>query len=567
MKHNVCVFSTSDNTYVPNCVVALLSFKKFNPDFDLFVLGRDFCEESKRLCHKYGIKVILIDLSLDFYKSWKYPPECYYHFKGPSIFHGMGYDFSICIDGDVYCNSSFLIDWESVTHIAGVSYNSIKFFLTNIDDFDNVKNLFEIKDESSFERGHTQAGLLVYNNKILTELDYYQKAKTIFDLSIRKDLPRKGDDSLLALILGLYPEIAIHYLPKTYNYINKVNGKAYLTVLNNHVNDLTVSHMIHYKPWKIHQSYPNYTYKYFVEKWRETMINNFSQTEIKNFFPQLYRERVPPSDSIKFYWFDNGKENFGDGITKYFALRLGHLKLEKPHSPMETEETVLVGVGSVMRLSRSNAIIWGSGIRSKNQTVAPAKIVRSVRGPLTRRSLIESGCECPPIYGDPALLLSRIYNPQVTKKFKLAIVPHISQFETVKSMYADEEDKEEVSIVDLRTYDVESVVDNLLKCERVVSSSLHGIIASNSYDIPVRWIKFDKNIHGDDTKFRDHFMAIGRADENYIDALGYKKIEIQSLYDSVKHYKIHIDINRIMDSGPFHNGSISKYIRYKVDEI
>jgi len=97
-----------------------------------------------------------------------------------------------------------------------------------------------------------------------------------------------------------------------------------------------------------------------------------------------------------------------------------------------------------------------------------------------------------------------------------------------------------------------------------VSSSLHGIIAANAYGIPVRWIKFDDSICGDDTKFYDHFMTIGRDDEKFINAMEYKKISVMGLCNSIPKYIVEVDINRLMDASFFHNGSISKYIRYQL---
>jgi len=73
-----------------------------------------------------------------------------------------------------------------------------------------------------------------------------------------------------------------------------------------------------------------------------------------------------------------------------------------------------------MRLCNSKALVYGSGIRDIQQNIKGG-IIKCVRGPLTRKRLIEIGCNCPPVYGDPALLLPLYYNQIVSKKYQLCL--------------------------------------------------------------------------------------------------------------------------------------------------
>jgi hypothetical protein len=124
MKNSQCVFSTATDSYIPHAAVSLLAFKKFNAGFDMFILSTRISELNARLCAHCGIKVIELDMSDTFYKQWKYPRECFYHFKGPEIFCATGYEFSVYIDGDTYCNGEFRFNTAEPFHIAGVGYET-----------------------------------------------------------------------------------------------------------------------------------------------------------------------------------------------------------------------------------------------------------------------------------------------------------------------------------------------------------------------------------------------------------------------------------------------------------
>jgi pyruvyltransferase len=68
---------------------------------------------------------------------------------------------------------------------------------------------------------------------------------------------------------------------------------------------------------------------------------------------------------------------------------------------------------------------------------------------------------------------------------------------------------EGVRLIDMQD-PIEEVIDRIAACELVASSSLHGLIASHAYSIPAFWIKFRPLLSGDDSKFHDYFLSIGR---------------------------------------------------------
>ena len=70
-------------------------------------------------------------------------------------------------------------------------------------------------------------------------------------------------------------------------------------------------------------------------------------------------------------------------------------------------------IGSIMDwMTNNESYIWGSGVRDNTNKLKckPHKVL-AVRGPLSRQYLIDNGVDCPPVYGDPALLLPLITPP------------------------------------------------------------------------------------------------------------------------------------------------------------
>jgi len=60
--------------------------------------------------------------------------------------------------------------------------------------------------------------------------------------------------------------------------------------------------------------------------------------------------------------------------------------------------------------------------------------------------------------------------------------------------------------------DVETVIDNIRKCKKTLSSSLHGIIVSHAYGINCAWIKLSNYVYGDDVKFLDYYYSLNLRD-------------------------------------------------------
>jgi hypothetical protein len=201
---------------------------------------------------------------------------------------------------------------------------------------------------------------------------------------------------------------------------------------------------------------------------------------------------------VKFYWIGNGRVgNFGDVLTPYILdyFNISYSYTNKHHSNFDA-----ICVGSIARYAKENTVVLGSGFLSRKNNVPYNADYRFVRGPHTRAMILKAGGSCPEIYGDPGLLLSLI-SSESQKEYDLGIIPHASHYEKIKNLYPNE------FVINLTTNNALKTAKEISKCRNIISSSLHGIIAAHSFNIPAAWVKFE-GIKGDDIKFEDYFAAI-----------------------------------------------------------
>ena len=198
-------------------------------------------------------------------------------------------------------------------------------------------------------------------------------------------------------------------------------------------------------------------------------------------------------------------------------------------------------VGSILRYADQYSTIWGTGFINEFDVVKeiPQKVC-AVRGPLTKNILDKIGIECPEIYGDPALLFPKFYSPPRQKKYKLGIVKHwIDQ--DVHLGYETQKDVLEINILN----GIHPVVDAICSCESIASSSLHGLILADAYEIPSCWIKLTNRLFGGDFKFKDYWASIGK-----IRACLEGKPQIEEILSNMEEPKT-TDLNLLWDACPF----------------
>lgn len=203
--------------------------------------------------------------------------------------------------------------------------------------------------------------------------------------------------------------------------------------------------------------------------------------------------------------------NFGDTIGPYLV----HKITGKPVINISNIDIPgIMAVGSILQLiDRHDLVVWGSGlieIPNKKVRVNIKKYnpqILSLRGELTKNQLEKAGIKIPEkvIYGDPALVLPFFFQPNIKRDSKIAICPHyIHKNYFLENVIIDES----IKFVDVQQ-DMESVVKDIISSKVCISTSLHGLIISQAYNIPWVWLEIeDENLKGSDFKFKDFFSTL-----------------------------------------------------------
>ena len=272
----------------------------------------------------------------------------------------------------------------------------------------------------------------------------------------------------------------------------------------------------------------------------------------------LIREIFMPSVIVNgFIFFDGWKvvrRNWGDDINYFFLHKLWRKEIVNyDHSSLShrlKKDNYMVIGSSLTLLCNSETIVWGAGIidDTKDLPTHPKKVL-AVRGPLTRQYLLDKGIECPAIYGDPALLVPKIYYPSIEKRYKLGIIPHYSDYDS--PLLDKLKQDPDVLFIKMEGYHKwTDVVDMILSCESIVSSSLHGLILSEAYQIPNCWIEIKGKLLGGHFKFHDFFLSIGR--DRLFPLQITSETTKESLREATKSWSAgHIDLEPLIQQSPF----------------
>lgn len=281
---------------------------------------------------------------------------------------------------------------------------------------------------------------------------------------------------------------------------------------------------------------------------------NKSVSKAVNFFREVFTRHIIVNACL---FYDAGKvmpRNWGDDINYFLLKKLFRRNIvcydySSLSHRMKKENYLMIG-STLTLLCNSESIVWGPGVIDPSAELPqkPKKVL-AVRGPLTREYLIKHRIQCPEIYGDPALLTPYVYSPKIEKKYKLGIIPHYTDFNSpvLEKLKQDPE----VLFIRMEGYKKwTDVIDQINSCKQIASSSLHGLILSEAYNIPNLWIEVDGNLMGGHFKFHDFFLSIGSDREKpYIMKTGTTKEYIGNLITGWQPKSI--NLAPLIDAAPF----------------
>jgi pyruvyltransferase len=251
------------------------------------------------------------------------------------------------------------------------------------------------------------------------------------------------------------------------------------------------------------------------------------------------------------FWYSSN--NFGDALTHYLIKKISG-KMPILVERDDAIEKVMV-TGSILNNEVDNAIVWGCGIAWSTDKIHQHKKINAVRGFLTGKLCKQQEIIFDEIYGDPALLLPRYFFPISEKKYKLGIIPHyVDTLEVFVKLGMSKEELEQhgILIIDVLN-DVEAVVRDILSCDKIISSTLHGLIVSHAYCIPAAWVKFSDAVGGDDFKFHDYYSTTKTPTVNFVDYRNEFNLDILKKLETYKMPTTEtvLDLNALYYACPF----------------
>ena len=187
----------------------------------------------------------------------------------------------------------------------------------------------------------------------------------------------------------------------------------------------------------------------------------------------------------------------------------------------------------VLQIKESPYKVWDKNF-SLEKEFKNAKVL-AVRGVESRKRIKKSYIEV----GDPGILCDMLTlknregaTHKPLKLYDVGWLPHyVDQQEESFLFLSSMIKKRYGKFIDVMGK-VGNVIYQIQECESIISSSLHGIIAADSFHIPNYWVQFSGKVGGGGFKFKDYQSGIeenGGIEETkqeLLDCFPFKKDEI-----------------------------------------
>lgn len=213
----------------------------------------------------------------------------------------------------------------------------------------------------------------------------------------------------------------------------------------------------------------------------------------------------------KYFWWNPAavghpfRHNFGDDLFYHIATKL--LGSQPAWGGLESKERLVFLGGSVLQFIRRGDICWGAGLRDgEKPDVRFYQVeVAACRGRLTAELLHPFLRGNRPALGDPGILTARLFPEwNSEKKHPVGFVPHFSDFESFSARRLPG------PVIDPRQ-PAHVVVPQITECRMIVSSSLHGLIVAEAFNIPAIPLETGCAHPEPSFKYEDYYSVTDRA--------------------------------------------------------
>lgn len=173
--------------------------------------------------------------------------------------------------------------------------------------------------------------------------------------------------------------------------------------------------------------------------------------------------------------------------------------------------------GALMRLQQfingirqPEVYVWGTGFINyddcKGHFFKRDMRFLALRGELSRRNVERmTGKTFDIPTGDAGILADRLLDGLPEKRYELGIIPHICDLKDEAAAQLAEK-YENALLINVKDEPLE-VVSQIAQCRYILSSSLHGLIVADSFNVPNMHIVFGERLKGDGYKFDDYYSA------------------------------------------------------------
>lgn len=239
--------------------------------------------------------------------------------------------------------------------------------------------------------------------------------------------------------------------------------------------------------------------------------------------------------------------NFGDDLNVPFArAMLNVTNVTRPqyvHRTMpQGRPPLILGIGSVIPFATRGSVLAGPGFltepgnggRMWTNVLDPTSLITAVRGPRTAAVLRSHGFRGALAYGDPGLFMHLVIPEYAHLRHTggggVCIIAHISDrgWQSVASHAANANGMKYLSP---NTYPPIRLLEQLVTCDIVASSALHGLVAAAAFGIHSVWL-WDRSkqppdrFRGGPFKYHDFFEGCGMR----------QPVIAKSIADVTRHY-------------------------------